>query len=189
LPNEDANKWAARELLVLVALFLVFFLLFRAVIPAITGVESPFTVVTSGSMKPTFQVGDLLIVIKANPYELKVGDIIVFKVPWSSSLIVHRIVRVSYTDSGPIFYTKGDANPVPDPSYRSAKDIYGKVIFRIPYLGSILNMFQSLPAKVAIVTIIAGIMIFEYVRRLGGKSSQDIFYKEDSINNIDDNAE
>ncbi len=189
MPNEDANKWAARELLVLATLFLLFFLLFRVVVPTITGVESPFTVVTSGSMEPTFQVGDLLIVIRANPYELKVGDVIVFKVPWSSSLIVHRIVKVSYTDNGPIFYTKGDANPIPDPGYRVTKDIYGKVIFRIPFLGSILNMFQSLPAKVAIITIIAGIMIFEYIRRLGGRGPEDIFYGEDSIDNICSAAE
>ena len=150
-------------------------------LPLFTGVESPFTVVTSGSMRPTLDVGDLLIVVKADPYQLKVGDIIVFRVPWSSSLIVHRIVRIAMGPNGPIFFTKGDNNLVMDPGYRTINDIYGKAIFRIPYIGGILEILQSLPAKLAIVGVIAGIVLYEYSQRLNTGDDLEINKSEDQI--------
>ncbi len=164
--TDSANKWLGKELIVLAALFIVFLLFFKVALPLLTGVESPFTVVTSGSMRPTLEVGDLLIVIKEDPYRLKVGDIIVFRVPWSSSLIVHRIVRIAMSPNGPIFFTKGDNNLIMDPGYRTMDDIYGKAIFRIPYVGGILEILQSLPAKLAIVGIIVGILLYEYSQRM-----------------------
>ncbi len=169
MSDEDPNKWIAKELVTLTVLFLLFLLFFKVGLPLLTGVESPFTVVTSGSMRPTLEIGDLLIVVKADPYQLRVGDIIVFRVPWSKSLIVHRIVRIETDPTGLIFYTKGDNNVVMDPGYRTLNDIYGKVVLRIPYIGGILEILQTLPAKLAIVGIIAGFLLYEYSKRLGAK--------------------
>ncbi len=162
-----------REVLTLAVLFLIFLVFFKVVLPLVTGVDSPFTVVTSGSMRPTLEVGDLLIVVGADPYDLKVGDIIVFRVPWSSSLIVHRIIRIDMSTNGPIFYTKGDNNALPDPGFRTAKDIYGKVVLRIPYLGSALELLQTLPAKLAIVGVIAAYLLYEYSKVLGRQDVED----------------
>ncbi len=173
MPTERANKWLTREVLTLAVLFLIFLAFFKVVLPLMTGVDSPFTVVTSGSMRPTLEVGDLLIVVGADPYDLKVGDIIVFRVPWSSSLIVHRIIRIDMSASGPIFYTKGDNNALPDPGFRTAKDIYGRVVLRIPYLGSALELLQTLPAKLAIVGVIAAYLLYEYSKILGREDVGD----------------
>ncbi len=178
---EDANKWLGKELVTLAVLFIIFLLFFKAALPLFTGVESPFTVVTSGSMRPTLDVGDLLIVVKADPYQLKVGDIIVFRVPWSSSLIVHRIVRISIGPNGPIFFTKGDNNLIMDPSYRTINDIYGKAIFRVPYIGGVLEILQSLPAKLAIIGIIIGIVLYEYSQRMGAGEGLEIDDNEDQM--------
>lgn len=46
----------------------------------VTNTESPIVVVLTGSMEPAFFRGDLLLVTHF-PEELKVGDIIVFKIP------------------------------------------------------------------------------------------------------------
>jgi len=118
-------------------------------------------------MRPTLEVGDLLIVVGADPYSLKVGDIIVFRTPWSGSLIVHRIIRIDRTPAGPIFYTKGDNNALPDPGFRTIRDIYGKVVLRIPYVGTVLELLQTLPAKLAIVGIIAAYLLYQYAKMMG----------------------
>ena len=49
MPGDQANKWLAKEVLILIILFVVFLGFFKVVLPLVTGVESPFTVVTSGS--------------------------------------------------------------------------------------------------------------------------------------------
>ena len=170
MSSKEANRWIAKELLTLALFFIVFLVFFKVALPLLTGVESPFTVVTSGSMRPTLEVGDLLIVVGADPYQLKVGDIIVFRVPWSSSLVVHRIVRIGTGPSGLVFYTKGDNNAVLDPGYRTPRDIYGRVVLRLPYVGAILELLQTLPAKLTIVGVIAGFLIYEYSKMIGSES-------------------
>ena len=53
--------------------------------------DTPFFVVSSGSMKPILEVGDIIVVSGINQYEeLKVDDIIVFTLPTDSKLsLIH----------------------------------------------------------------------------------------------------
>lgn len=163
-----------REILSLLIILIVFLMIFQVVIPHISGVPTPFTVVTSGSMKPTLEPGDLVIVVGCDPYQLVEGDIIVFRVPWSSNMVVHRIVSVERGPEGPLFYTKGDNNAVIDPGYRKPSDIYGKVIFRVPMIGFILEFFQLFPVKVAIVSLIVGYLIYDYSKELRSNRGGDL---------------
>ncbi len=57
----------------------------------VTNTESPIVVVMTGSMEPAFFRGDLLLVTHWKE-ELRVGDIVVFKVPNQSIPIVHRAI-------------------------------------------------------------------------------------------------
>lgn len=110
------------------------------VIKFVLGTSSPFDVVVSSSMKPTLNVGDLLIVHGVDPSQLKIGDIIVFHSPVNpKDLIVHRIIKIVYNNGTYYFGTKGDANYMPD-EYRWGtlipEDLVeGRVLFVIPYLG------------------------------------------------------
>lgn len=89
-------------------------------------------VVRSGSMIPTLQVGDLIIV---NPFDhnVKEGDVIVYIRPGANYLVIHRVHKI-YND-GKIM-TKGDHNCCPDPYYISNKDIIGKWTgVKVPLIG------------------------------------------------------
>ncbi len=55
----------------------------------VTNTESPIVVVLTGSMEPAFFRGDLLLVTHFDE-ELRMGDIIVFKIPNQEIPIVHR---------------------------------------------------------------------------------------------------
>ena len=59
----------------------------------ITKSESPVVVVLSGSMEPAFQRGDILF-LNNQEENVRVGDIVVFKVADREIPIVHRIIKV-----------------------------------------------------------------------------------------------
>ena len=76
--------------------------------------------VQSGSMSPTFQKGDIVIIKKCKSYEI--GEIITYSV--EENLITHRIIEK--TENG--YITKGDANNTPDEKNVDSTQIKGKVI-------------------------------------------------------------
>ena len=128
----------AISILLVILLFLIFW--YGSI--AYFNTESPYLVVSSGSMRPTLEVGDLIIVKRVDPSQLNYGfsdgDIIVFKKPNNpKELIVHRLVSVTLKNGIYEFKTHGDANP-PDSEEKFTEENYvGKVIARVPFIGHI----------------------------------------------------
>lgn len=101
--------------------------------------ENPYLVVSSGSMFPTLNVGDLIIVKRIDPAQIRIGDIIVFRKPLDpEKLIVHRVVKIVKKGLNEyLFTTHGDNNP-PTATESFSEDYYvGKVIGRIPFIGHV----------------------------------------------------
>ena len=57
----------------------------------VTGSESPIVVVLSGSMEPAFHRGDLLFLTNYEQEDIRVGEIVVFKVTLSKLIIFHYV--------------------------------------------------------------------------------------------------
>ncbi len=93
--------------------------------------------VLSGSMSPTFNRGDAVVIqklTKAEKNELKEGDIIQFTS--GSKFVVHRIVKIGNDEYGnKTFTTKGDHNNGNDTYPVGIDQVVGKVSFVIPYIG------------------------------------------------------
>lgn len=93
--------------------------------------------VLSGSMSPTFNRGDAVVVeklTKAEKDDLDVDDVIQFTS--GSKYVVHRIIEVSNDEYGNrVFITKGDHNNTKDAGTVNYENIIGKVSFVIPYIG------------------------------------------------------
>ena len=93
--------------------------------------------IASGSMSPTIEIGDIVVVDKYycdNPKELAVGDIIVFKI--KDTLYTHRIIKSIEKNGKYYFRTKGDYKDNAEDTWIVLKeDIVGKVKFKIKYLG------------------------------------------------------
>jgi signal peptidase I len=128
--------------LIIVARFVGFFL----------NVSTPFAVVASDSMKPTLERGDVVLWTPTRITDVKEGDVVVFistAFERHSIPIIHRVVRVIQTATGPTLWTQGDHNPFPDqegPSLSLERpvdqsNLLGRVLavggqpFKVPFLG------------------------------------------------------
>lgn len=94
--------------------------------------------VRTGSMGQAAPVGSLLLVHDAAPDELRVGDLVTFRVPDSGSVYTHRLHAVSAEG----MRTKGDVNAAVDPWVIHDQDVVGKVSKVLPGAGFVL---QGLP--------------------------------------------
>jgi signal peptidase len=102
--------------------------------------------VLSGSMRPGFTVGGVVISQRIPVSELAVRDVIVFHNPNNpSELMVHRIVQMTKGSDGQLLIkTQGDANPVRDPWTLTIRgnSVY-KVRWSLPLLGYVAVSFQN----------------------------------------------
>jgi signal peptidase len=107
-----------------------------ALVPAVVGGTA--LTVLSASMRDTLAPGDV-VVIRPRPVErIGVGDVITFRARdarsgWTRT-VTHRVVEVQ---PGPVFRTRGDANPGPDPDAVAAADVRGVMWYRVPWVGGV----------------------------------------------------
>jgi signal peptidase I len=104
---------------------------------------------------------------------LKIGDIIVFKTygtdaSGNHATIVHRVAEIVTDQSNgqKIIRTKGDANPnsIPGVDYPIFQPLYiGKVVYVIPKLGVITNIFRP-PTNYILIGVILIVLIY-YLRK------------------------
>lgn len=106
--------------------------------------------VVSGSMEPTINVGDL-IVIDTNEDNYNLGDVITFR-DINGSFVTHRIINIE----DKVMITQGDANDSPDEEM-STSSIVGKYVTRIPALGKIMASLKNPLVMILILAI--GIII------------------------------
>ena len=66
----------------------------------------------------------------------------------------------------PVYITKGDANNAPDPKKITKKDIIGKVIFSIPYVGYAVDFARKPIGFIFIVIVPAAIIIFDETKKI-----------------------
>ena len=69
----------------------------------------------TNSMEPCFDNGDLVILCPCDPFTIHIGDIVVYKIPEITSLIIHRVIAIEEVPDNRLFTFKGDNNPGNDP--------------------------------------------------------------------------
>lgn len=102
--------------------------------------------VASSSMAPDYNIGDVLIVKKTEPDEIKVGDSISYygKVgSFAGKVITHQVIKIDKdVDKNLVFHTKGISNLVEDPLVY-ADQIYGVVVHRSKVLSFIYRTVNT----------------------------------------------
>ncbi len=105
-------------------------------------------------LKNGFSKGDILFIVKANPGNLKVGDIIVFNSGTKATPVIHRIINIREENGERIFTTMGDNNNqilVPENNVGNVDEraineeqLVGRAVFRIaPGFGWVKLIFYE----------------------------------------------
>lgn len=167
-----------------------FAILVHSISGILLGTSLPIVTVSSESMVPTLNVGDVVIIKGEEEYNP--GDIIVFD-GWEDEPIIHRIVaivedgKIKRFDGwnglddeslkklaegkGKIYITKGDNNANCDqyvfPPVEESR-IYGKAVTKIPYIGWVKILFVMWfvkdPLFGAMIVVVLGAIYYGYKR-------------------------
>ncbi|HZX50228.1 MAG TPA: signal peptidase I [Candidatus Paceibacterota bacterium] len=138
---------------------------------AIAGSVFPITgnykilVVQSGSMEPAIHTGAVVVVKPSSEYQQ--GDIITFgPATKKTPPITHRIVNIEGQGRAATYQTKGDANENADPNPVPSRDVLGKVIFNVPYIGYVIDFARQPIGFALIIGIPALVIIGDEMRKI-----------------------
>ncbi len=128
------------------------------------------------SMLPTLVEGDLVVVQNVPMSEVKLGDIIVYNSPCSTSgfSVIHRVVG---TQGGGLI-SKGDNNPATDQAWGIADSpitqdcLAGKVTYVVPYVERLASLPYGTNYLVAIFIILA-VLYSEFRGRRGTEEQEE----------------
>ena len=122
-------------------------------------------IVQSGSMTPAIKMGGLVLVKPADEY--KIGDVITFGPSTKTKApTTHRIYDVRVIEGKISYITKGDANEDPDQNEVQERDILGKVLFSVPYVGYAVD-FAKKPLGFGLIIIVpAAVIIFDEAKKI-----------------------
>lgn len=129
-------------------------------------------IVQSGSMSPAIKTGSIVMVKPAHSTgsgqaDYKIGDIITFGTySKTKAPTTHRIFDIKVNAGVPVYITKGDANNAPDQKEVSEREIIGKVLIDIPYLGYVVHAVRQPIGFIAVLIIPAAIIIGDEVRKI-----------------------
>ena len=133
-----------------------------------------FTVL-SGSMEPAYHTGSVIYVKEVDHTTLQAGDVITFAIS-EDMVATHRIVGVVPDDEDPSvlrYRTKGDANDAEDGTLVHYKNIVGKPVFTIPYLGYIASYIQSPPGSYIAIAGAAFLLMLTFIPDLFAKDEEE----------------
>lgn len=122
--------------------------------------------VLTGSMKPTIQPGDLVLIHRVHMTEIRPGDIITYTNPADPrQTITHRVQSKPVIGGVQMIVTKGDANATADRPFPAGR-VVGKVVGHVPMIGRLINWLHN-PYGLAALVIIPGlIVIWAEIRNL-----------------------
>lgn len=137
-PATQRDSWFSGVLSALTT-FALLVLLAAAVALAVVpkAVDGAALTVLTGSMVPTYDPGDVVVVrgVTDAAAEVQVGDVVTFQpVSDDPTLITHRVIGKVFSADGTQFITRGDANNTDDEPLVPAQ-IKAKAMYHVPYVG------------------------------------------------------
>lgn len=116
-------------------------------------------IITTDSMTPSINVGDVTIAKKVQENKLQVDDVITFQ--QGDKVITHRITNIEEKNGRNIYTTKGDNNNLEDNEKIEYTQIEGKNILTIPKLGYMINLLEN---QIVFLVMILILLMFLFLK-------------------------
>ncbi len=162
--------------LVLLIVLLLFMFIARASGNSFSLFGFNFFRVQSGSMEPTLQIGDVIMVQKTSAKDIHKGDIVSYKADegeMDGNIVTHRVITEPRSQGdGYILLTQGDANDLPDPEITSDQ-LIGKYVTTLWLMGKLYSFFLTPVGLVTMIVVIIGLFGFEMISLLVSYKSLD----------------
>ncbi|MEL7974888.1 signal peptidase I [Isoptericola sp. F-RaC21] len=135
-------------------------LLLVVVVPRLGG-ATPYGVAT-GSMRPAFDVGTLVVVRPVDVTEITTGQVVTYQLrSGDPTVVTHRVVGLGSTADGErTLVTRGDANEVADPRPVRAVQVRGVLWYAVPQLGRVMGL--GTPDQRRLLTTGAAVVLLGY---------------------------
>ncbi len=115
--------------------------------------------ITTDSMSPSINTGDVIIVKKVQEEKLQAGDVITFK--QQDKVITHRITHIDEQDEKKQYTTKGDNNNLEDNEKIEYSEIEGQNVLTIPKLGYFIYALENQIVFLFIILILLITLFFK----------------------------
>lgn len=141
--------WLWRLLMWLLILGAVGVITGAVLIPRVGG-ATPYTVLT-GSMRPTYPPGTLIVSRPVDARDIHIGDAITFQLKSGEATVVtHRVIATRMGEDGKLeFLTQGDANNTQDKDPVRAVQVRGRLWYAVPYLGHVNSALSGYQRQLA----------------------------------------
>lgn len=110
-------------------------------------------VVLTGSMKPSIDPNDIVIVKKTDKNSIKENDIITFS-KGNNTTVTHRVIEIVKKDGEDLYKTKGDNNNTEDTDLVKYEHIEGVYQFKISKVGAIITSSLTSTGMIGIFLIL-----------------------------------
>jgi signal peptidase len=134
----------ARAVLVAGVLLAAGFVLAAAVLVPRAAGATPYSVLT-GSMRPAYPPGTLIVVRPVAADDVRLGAVITFQLASGRPAVAtHRVVAIARHPDGRLrFRTQGDANDAPDPLWVRPEQVRGVLWYAVPGLGRVSDLLTG----------------------------------------------
>lgn len=131
-----------------------------------TGAYRTLTVL-SGSMRPTFDPGSVVVVRPFDLREVRTGDVIAFTAPIDGRpTVTHRVIEVVEPGPNPVVRTQGDANDVADPWAARLSGGGWRVVGAVPVVGRATNVLTRPEVRRAVNVVLPAAFLVVWMAAL-----------------------
>ena len=150
--------WCGQVVAWLVILGVVGVLTVAVLGPRLSG-ATPYTVLT-GSMRPAYPPGTLVVVKPTDPDGIRVGDVVTYQLESGQSAVAtHRVTGITHNLAGETRFTmQGDANESADAEPVRPVQVRGKLWYSVPYVGYASDVINAGQRQWAVLVISLGLL-------------------------------